>query len=44
MVTRLLQPICIDGRGKGVGMLKDSSSWKRKRAEMEEVKGEELQL
>jgi hypothetical protein len=34
----------IDGRGKGINMLKDSSNRKRKYAEVEEVKGEELQL
>jgi hypothetical protein len=32
----------LDGRGKGVSLLKESSNRKRKRNEIEEVKGEEL--
>ena len=37
MVNTDLLIIKLDGRGKGVSMLKDSSTRKRKRSELEEV-------
>lgn len=42
VVSELMLIHLIDGRGKGINMLKDSSNRKRKWAEVEEVKGEEL--
>ena len=42
VVCELILINFIDGRGKGINMLKDSSKRKRKWAEVEEVKGEEL--